>query len=639
MLSNWRVSNFKSVRDTTELDLGPITIFAGNNSSGKSTLLQSILLISQTLSSKVSSKSVVLNGNLTKLGQFADLKANNSRENYISIGWTSNPFPLSQLRSSGNYVSGRLPLPPAYIREISCDISFDVDQKQQIELRQLQPRLLESSLITSFLDPLGTISSLQLVAKRRKKRNIKIVQENSLTKRTLQYSFDDQERAKDFAVELDKEFLFSLKETHNTGEVVGCLFRHFLPEQLLIRYDEKEEETEFYKAILYQKEFSVKNITLKNRQFRLQRELIEKPIPEPLITLLKMNLGEEFINLLRPNSNRSIDNDQIKIQDLTAYEWLLRVEKLTSERRAKLYDLLDSIDGEITKAINPNNKKNWVQDTNRIPTRLEASVQYLDSFFTSSVKYLGPLRDEPKPLYPLAATADPSDVGLRGEYTAAVLDIYKNQTINYIPTSYFKSAEIKGSLNEEVTLAFAVQDWLQYLNIAQEFQTKDLGKLGHELKVVLEGAKTWHDLTHVGVGVSQVLPILVTCLLAERDTTLIFEQPELHLHPKVQTLLGDFFLSMAFLGKQCIIETHSEYLINRLRFRIAAESGKNLPDLIKMYFVEKKEGTSVFNKVEISEYGAIENWPEGFFDQSQEEAERILRAAAMKRRAELKKNG
>jgi predicted ATPase len=124
------------------------------------------------------------------------------------------------------------------------------------------------------------------------------------------------------------------------------------------------------------------------------------------------------------------------------------------------------------------------------------------------------------------------------------------------------------------------------------------------------------------------------CLLAEPDTTLIIEQPELHLHPKEQTLLGDFFLSMALLGKQCIIETHSEYIINRLRFRAASAKSETISSLMKVYFVEKNEGNSEFRPVEVNKYGAITDWPEGFFDQSQREAEEILRAALDKKKLE-----
>ena len=89
---------------------------------------------------------------------------------------------------------------------------------------------------------------------------------------------------------------------------------------------------------------------------------------------------------------------------------------------------------------------------------------------------------------------------------------------------------------------------------------------------------------------------------------------------------------MALLGKQCIIETHSEYLINRLRFRIASASpGASLGNLTKIYFVEKHGDTSTFNEVAVNEYGAIPRWPRGFFDESQNEAEQIIRAASQKR--------
>jgi len=262
---------------------------------------------------------------------------------------------------------------------------------------------------------------------------------------------------------------------------------------------------------------------------------------------------------------------------------------------------------------------------------VEEAVSYLDDFFSTSVKYLGPLRDEPKPLYPLATSADPSDVGLRGELTAAVLDLRKDVTIRYVPSAHFGKPTVKRDTASRSLLA-AVSDWVQYLGIAEDVSTQDRGKLGHELKVCVTKDGKDQDLTHVGVGVSQVLPILVMSLLAEEDTTLIFEQPELHLHPKVQTLLGDFFLSMALLGKQCIVETHSEYLINRLRFRSAsAPVERSLNDMMKIYFVEKIDGATAFKDVVVNEYGAITNWPSGFFDQSQREAEEILREAMRKR--------
>jgi len=113
-------------------------------------------------------------------------------------------------------------------------------------------------------------------------------------------------------------------------------------------------------------------------------------------------------------------------------------------------------------------------------------IMYLDYFFTNAVKYLGPLRDEPKALYPLATGIDPSDVGLRGEYTAAVLDLHKGKRIRYLPTSSFQSPDVKPTTSMR-TLEAAVTDWLFYLGVAESVVTIDKGKLGHELKVVPPG--------------------------------------------------------------------------------------------------------------------------------------------------------
>lgn len=73
MITTWTIENFKSVSDKTSLNMKPLTVFAGPNSSGKSTLIQSILLTAQTLQSSVDSRSVVLNGHILRLGSFDDI--------------------------------------------------------------------------------------------------------------------------------------------------------------------------------------------------------------------------------------------------------------------------------------------------------------------------------------------------------------------------------------------------------------------------------------------------------------------------------------------------------------------------------------------------------------------------------------
>ncbi|WP_229545338.1 DUF3696 domain-containing protein, partial [Klebsiella pneumoniae] len=88
--------------------------------------------------------------------------------------------------------------------------------------------------------------------------------------------------------------------------------------------------------------------------------------------------------------------------------------------------------------------------------------------------------------------------------------------------------------------------------------------------------------------------------------------------------------------RQCIIETHSEYLINRLRLRIAQEIDETIKNDVSMFFINKEHGVSDFKMVEINKYGSVIDWPVDFFDQTDREIERILFEASLKRKKEKK---
>lgn len=93
-------------------------------------------------------------------------------------------------------------------------------------------------------------------------------------------------------------------------------------------------------------------------------------------------------------------------------------------------------------------------------------------------------------------------------------------------------------------------------------------------------------------------------------------------------------MAIAKSGRQCILETHSEYLIERFRLRIAESEDDRLEDILSIYFAEREFGQTKFRPVEVSRFGAILDWPADFFDQSQLETSRILEAAARKRQRE-----
>lgn len=628
MITKWKLFNFKSIQEETELAFGPLTILAGSNSSGKSTILQSMLLISQTLSSKVSSRSVVLNGPLVKLGQFDDLRSYSGEADQILIGWECKPERTKIGRSSlTGSDSRRFYGLEGDINFVNCEVSFEADPSNpQRDLLQLQPQLFGCTLVVDLNTPRMTGLG-QLSINRSHK--------------------DPLDKASDYEIDSPPSELLPLLEYDvilnsqverepwdelASAVPIGCNMDHFLPDRLAVRYDSVEENANIIVSALT--EASLRGYRVSPRRFR------NVIIPTAVIDAIRNHLGETLTDRLL--SHDGVQLSLFSNEGFTLEDFFQRIRQLQREEqlllRSNLAEKADALTQDIHQAMTNELGKQYELAQRPLTGEIRAATSYLSRFFSSQVKYLGPLRDEPKPLYPLAPNIDPKDIGYRGEHTAAVLDLHKANFINYIPSIIFEKPDIELERNrpEEKattrTLETAVFDWLKYMGVAESLVTRDRGKLGHELKVTTAGTKTPHDLTHVGVGVSQVLPILVMCLLAEPDTTLIIEQPELHLHPKVQTLLGDFFLSMALLGKQIVVETHSEYIINRLRFRAAAAKDDRIANQLKIYFAEKKAGASHFREVNVNQYGAIMDWPEGFFDQSQSEAEEILRAATRKRK-------
>ena len=131
------------------------------------------------------------------------------------------------------------------------------------------------------------------------------------------------------------------------------------------------------------------------------------------------------------------------------------------------------------------------------------------------------------------------------------------------------------------------------------------------------------DIMYVGIGTSQILPVLISVLLSEPNEILIFEQPELHLHPYSQSRLADIFVAFSKYKRKIIIETHSEYFLLRLRYHIV--KGNFSKECAAINFFQNTNGTKV-ETVNISGLGNI-TYPEGFKDETQELLDSILEAA------------
>lgn len=248
--------------------------------------------------------------------------------------------------------------------------------------------------------------------------------------------------------------------------------------------------------------------------------------------------------------------------------------------------------------------------------------EFLLSTLFTHIKYLGPLREYPGRLYPWAGER-PADVGRRGERTVeALLAADVQHDVN------LKNPET----NKPHTVAQHVAYWLKKLGLIHSFKLKPIAKNRKEYEVRIKQSPNATDvaLTDVGFGVSQVLPVLTLCFYAPAGSTILFEQPEIHLHPAVQAGLADVFLdAIKQRGVQIILESHSEHLLHRLQRRIAEESAS--PTDVRLYFAQANDGESSLTALDLDEYGNIRNWPPGFFGDEMGDL-MLMTQAAMKRK-------
>lgn len=232
----------------------------------------------------------------------------------------------------------------------------------------------------------------------------------------------------------------------------------------------------------------------------------------------------------------------------------------------------------------------------------------------AKVLYLGPLREDPRRQYLFSGGA-PNDVGRRGEL--AIDALISSRTDG---TRVTRGRDSRGRRLGAISVEALVASWLKELNLIHSFEVNAIDD--RETVYLVEVKRSAESpavlLTDVGFGVSQVLPVLVLLAYAQEGDTILLEQPEIHLHPAVQSKLADILIETAKARNvQIIVESHSEHLLARLQRRVAEETldrGLTLtPDDVALYFVSYDSGRSLLKELEIDLFGTIKNWPKDFF--------------------------
>ena len=237
-----------------------------------------------------------------------------------------------------------------------------------------------------------------------------------------------------------------------------------------------------------------------------------------------------------------------------------------------------------------------------VPEVLTRFTSVFEELF-SHVYYLGPTRVDPQRFY-VWNGGHPEHLGEWG-----------NQAIDALLSARVRNLKTLHE-TEEVPIEQRVSYWLQEMNLAHSFSLDWTGttsnERGYEVRIQKTPLSPPVTLVDMGYGLTQFLPVLVLCYYVPEGSTLILEQPGIHLHPSAQANLADLLIEVVNeRNLQILIESHSEHLLNRLQRRIAEE--KISVDKTALYFCRNEEGASTIERLKMDEFGNITNWPPKFF--------------------------
>jgi predicted ATPase len=223
-----------------------------------------------------------------------------------------------------------------------------------------------------------------------------------------------------------------------------------------------------------------------------------------------------------------------------------------------------------------------------------------------------------------------ADRWVRNEYETSDFNVVRNKSLgkhgqytsHYL--NYFGANPItkellfpKTNTNE---LAYQVSAWMNEISPGTKVVTERIaGSDSIKLRYIFEGdVVNTNELKplNVGFGITYVFPILVALLSSRKGDVLIIENPESHVHPKAQSVLGKLMSKVAETGVQIFIETHSDHILNGIRVGIKNGVSK---DLVKLFFFtrvkEREKIYSDFQTPNLDQDGRIDFWPDNFFDE------------------------
>lgn len=578
VLKGIEIENFKSYTEKQYIHFSDLSVLLGANSSGKSTALQALLIMKQTIECNSPDEELLMSGKYVTLGDFDDV-ISDPKKDYFSLAAV-----LEETEKSENEIENDEFKITWYFKRADDGISAMLTKLdivyETMTLSFERTENMHYMYINGKRSPFSTVLA-----------NLIMVKYN------IHYDIEFNNKLAELLNELSKELLTKKVTTVQTDQPVSLSEIEKFYFKLMDRIQTSEDKN--YNILEEHGEMAkrVGELLDKFGEMELPRfEAISRILPKEL----RLKMLELALSGLDTMEN--VDNI------ISKYEKYLSDYSMIKHR-------VEDFKGVFGLGSNP--FRLFDRDVGKKDdlTQLKFALDFYNSFLKNiltKIFFVGPIRETPKGLYNIGFETIPKYVGPTGSYFASVL-LHENKK----EREYILPDRV-----EKCTLSDALAEWMIHLNVASAVDVDKKNSFGFSVSIKnMEQVKS--DIMNVGIGTSQVLPVLISVLLSEPNEILVFEQPELHLHPYSQSRLADMFTEFCKHGRKIILETHSEYFLLRLRYHIVKEYYSK--DATAVNFFQNKGGTKV-TSANVSGYGNID-YPEDFRDETQELLNSILEAS------------
>ena len=342
------------------MEFRPLTIFTGANSSGKSTILQSILLVTQTLQSSIASRSIVLNGWFKKFGTYSDIVNRRIDKKKIKFGFTLSNDGSSDMDMVYRYRYAE------EIMSVNCEFELSSDGKAEC----LQPVLRHTRLVTNTKNEKGeTRDALDI-----KKGGARSDEERAVIEKCkATYQLSDFEYA---ISSKNKLRLGYYGHDYADWNLLGVGLFHFLPSYAIVYTKYRDQlKTGLINCLMMGKDL-----------IRNERD------KEKVISLVKdrvLEIVEEIYEKKKYNEDGRFEKVRESIINDMSFSRLIQVFRYVTLDLGEKQKYVDSIAAELDSI-----KEEYV--TERLPLYFFSGVDFVRDFFNEKIKYLGPLREEPR---------------------------------------------------------------------------------------------------------------------------------------------------------------------------------------------------------------------------------------------------